>query len=55
MNVLNQLTQDKHLQVKITPHFERLVSRSRENVTDLLVVLRKYRTESLALCGKGYE
>ena len=34
---------------------ERLIVKSKENVGDVLDVMRKYKQESLSLCGKTYE
>ena len=55
MNILTQLTQEKGIRIKINSHMERLVNRSKENVSEVQAALRKYQTESMALCGKTYE
>ena len=44
LNTINQLTKDKNIRVKINAHMEALAKKSKENVSDVQAVLRKYQT-----------
>ena len=36
-------------------HMQNLIKKSKQNVSDIQATLRRYQTESMALCGKTYE